>query len=156
MRLLSVFLYFVLTFYNTVACAQIQITDMRLWQQTDSETLRLVLDLNAPVVHKIFTLKSPYRVVIDLKNTGKFRRSVQVPSEQTLLTNIRSAPRDGNDLRIVLDLSAPVSKKSFLLKPSGDNGHRLVIDIKGPGLKKSKPLLPKLPLQLPLAQKKNR
>lgn len=136
MRLLGVFLYITLTFYSTVASSQVHIADMRLWQQTDTETLRLVLDLNAPVAHKIFTLKSPHRLVIDLQDTRQFHRSVQIPSEQTLLSSIRSAPREGGDLRIVLDLSAPITQKSFLLKPNGSNGHRLIVDIKGPGVRK--------------------
>lgn len=143
MRLLSVFCYFVLAFQSTVAFAQVQITGMRIEQPVESEILRLVLDLNAPVVHKLFTLKAPHRLVLDLKNTKPLRHSAEIPTHQTFLKRIRSAAH-GRDLRIVFDLGAPISRKTLSLKTRGKNQHRLILDIKGQGLrKKAKPAPPK-------------
>ena len=90
---------------------------------------RLVFDLGGPVSHQIFTLEQPHRVVIDIENAhvdGDL--PAQVP-ESDLIRRIRSAPRDGDDLRVVLDLAHSARPKSFVLKPAADYGHRLVVDV---------------------------
>jgi N-acetylmuramoyl-L-alanine amidase len=125
MRLLTAFSILVLSF--SCLAQPVQILDMRFWKPAHHH-LRLVFELSAPVTHNIFTLKSPYRLVIDLKNTKLLKRLVR-PSKSALVKNIRSAPRNLNNLRVVLDLKAPVRTKSFLLKPNDTNKHRLVIDI---------------------------
>lgn len=154
MRILSVYCYIILILYSTHAYTQAQITDMRLHTFSTNgqpaETLRLEIDLNAPAQPTLFTLKSPHRLVIDLKETQQYRRPVQIPTGQTLLTSIRSAPRDNNELRIVLDLTAPVTKKSLT---KGNNGHRLIIDIKGPGLTPTKITQPEKTVLAPLPPK---
>ena len=47
----------------------------------------------------------------------------------SLIRGIRSGERNGDDLRVVFDLSKGVTPRSFLLAPSGKSGHRLVIDL---------------------------
>src|SRR5690606_11788467 len=45
------------------------------------------------------------------------------------ITGVRSAQRSPTDLRLVLDLSAMVTPKSFTLAPNQQYGHRLVVDL---------------------------
>ncbi|OQY54175.1 MAG: hypothetical protein B6247_12535 [Candidatus Parabeggiatoa sp. nov. 2] len=125
MRLLTALSLLVLSF--SCLAQPVQILDVRFWKPAHHH-LRLVFELSAPVTHNIFTLKSPYRLVIDLKNTKLVKRLVR-PPKSALVTNIRSAPRNQNNLRVVLDLKASVRTKSFLLKPDDTNKQRLVIDI---------------------------
>jgi len=129
MRSVFILLYFfTLTLLPISSFAKTtQVLDLRL-QNIDTKTTRLIFDLTAPVTHKIFTLANPHRLVIDLKNTTS-THSLKPPLTTSYLKNIRHATRNGNDLRIVLDLKVAVRSKSFLLSPSEQYGHRLVVDI---------------------------
>ncbi|WP_426142493.1 N-acetylmuramoyl-L-alanine amidase [Pseudomonas sp. DWP3-1-2] len=105
-----------------------QIRNARLWRTEDK--LRLVLDLSGPVQYKTFTLGAPDRLIIDISGarlTGDFS---QLALANTLIKSIRSGHYgQGDDTRIVLDLTAPVQLNSFLLGPDGGQGHRLVLDL---------------------------
>lgn len=104
-----------------------ELVDFRL--SSNRERTRLVFDLTGSVNHSLFTLESPERVVIDIEDVS-LRTALQADTnKRSLLRNIRNAPRNGNDLRVVLDLNAVANPKSFLLRPDGDAGYRLVIDL---------------------------
>ncbi|WP_090273486.1 N-acetylmuramoyl-L-alanine amidase [Halopseudomonas litoralis] len=104
-----------------------QIESVRLWRAPDNT--RLVFDLTGPADHKLFTLSSPERIVIDISGASFSASTSDLPLKDTPLTGLRSAPRDGSDLRVVLDLSRGVKPKSFSLPPNQQYGHRLVIDL---------------------------
>jgi len=105
----------------------IKVNDVRLSHKNGYS--RLVFDLNAPVSHKLFSLHNPERVVIDLKNTRLMNMTALEDLHNKQLQGIRTGVHNINDLRVVLDLSSNAKPRSFLLKPSGENGHRLVIDL---------------------------
>lgn len=126
MRILTIILLTILPLF--CSATPVQILNIQLLKQTPQST-RLTLDLSAPVTHNIFTLASPERLVIDLKNTLIAKGLKSIPTDQAFIKNFRSAPRNDHDLRIVLDLTASVHTKSFLLKPTGKIGHRLVVDL---------------------------
>lgn len=89
--------------------------------QPSKYNMRLVFKLNSPVTHKVFTLRSPNRLVIDFTNT---QLNDKIKSRNNaFLKNIRSAKRNNNDLRVVLDLTMRVRSKSFF------KGYNLVIDL---------------------------
>ncbi len=72
----------------------------------------LSFTLDKPVKYKVFALKSPDRIVIDLDHTnftGKL-----TGKRPALLKNIRHASRNANDLRIVLDLKQAAKPKVTL------------------------------------------
>lgn len=96
---------------------------------TDNGRSRLVFDLGGPVQHQIFTLQDPSRVVIDIEDARVDGSLPDHVPDSPLIRRIRSAPRDGNDLRVVLDLTETARPKSFVLKPAADYGHRLVVDV---------------------------
>ncbi|MFW5969483.1 MAG: N-acetylmuramoyl-L-alanine amidase, partial [Halofilum sp. (in: g-proteobacteria)] len=97
----------------------------------DKERSRLVFDLDGPVEHQVFSLKDPSRVVIDLEDVSIDTDLRDVVPDSDLIRRIRSAPRDDQDVRIVLDLTESAQPKSFVLEPAGDYGHRLVVDVVG-------------------------
>jgi len=111
------------------SAASTQITGLRT--AADRDRSRLVFDLGGPVEHQIFTLQDPSRIVIDIEDVSVATDLREVIPDSDLIRRIRSAPRNGNDLRVVLDLTESARPKSFVLKPAADYGHRLVVDVVG-------------------------
>ncbi len=113
---------------TTAACADaVNIRGMRMWPAPDNT--RLVFDVTDDIEHSLFLLKNPDRLVIDLKNTRLDKPFVGLDLTPSLIRDIRSAPRNNGDLRVVLDLKGSVRPKSFVLRPNNEYGHRLVIDL---------------------------
>lgn len=110
---------------NILSAAEVR--GLRLWPAPDNT--RLVFDLNAPVEHRLFTLRNPNRIVIDLKNTNVSGVLPSATYNESRIKGIRYAKRGNNGLRVVLDLNNAVKPKSFVLKPHGAYGHRLVVDL---------------------------
>jgi len=132
-RLVNILLLCLLT--ATSVAATTQVTEMHLLRKNQTAGVRLIFNLNTPVLHHVFTLSAPSRLVIDFKNTTLVTKLVSLPENDAILKSIRSGLWQMTDLRIVLDLKVAVTTKSFLLKPTGGNGHRLVVDIDAPSLK---------------------
>lgn len=122
------------------AAAKTDIVDFRV-AHTGGST-RLVFDLNGPAEHSVFTLNKPERVVIDIQNVALRAELPVRPEGIPVINGIRNAPRDSNNLRVVLDLNEAVRPKSFLLPPDGSSGYRLVIDLIGNENGTGRPQLP--------------
>ncbi len=105
----------------------VDIRGVRMWPAPDNT--RIVFDLSGAADHRLFTLDNPDRIVIDLKGARLTAALSGLDYGDGVLQGIRSAPRNQNDLRIVLDLKRGVRPKSFALTPMRDYGHRLVIDL---------------------------
>lgn len=108
------------------ASAASRVSNLRV--SSDKQTTRVVFDLSQATDHNLFMLHQPERLVIDFNHT-------QVGDALTLAANplvrdVRYAVRNGNDLRVVLDLNAAAQPSSFLLPPgNGVNHYRLVLDL---------------------------
>ena len=111
------------------AAAATEVEDLRVW--AGPQKTRAVLDLSATTEYRLFQLSDPLRVVIDLSD-AKLRGKLDLPADRDpgVLRRVRSGVRDGDDLRVVLDLREAVRPQSFLLQPAGRYGHRLVLDLK--------------------------
>jgi N-acetylmuramoyl-L-alanine amidase len=120
---------------SVVNAGALQVQSVRLWAAPDST--RVVFDVTGPVEHRLFTLKNPDRLVIDLPNAGIDSKVREALTRGGIVKKLRSGPRNKKDLRLVLDLKAAVKPKSFVLKPNEQYGHRLVIDLfeSGPAAK---------------------
>ncbi|MDQ7017173.1 MAG: N-acetylmuramoyl-L-alanine amidase [Gammaproteobacteria bacterium] len=112
---------------NVLANARAGVKKLRL--SSNGENLRLVFDLDAPVRHTLFSLSGPERVVIDLDDAHLLQTLPNVGNAGGILKRVRSAIREGKNLRVVLDLNHRVRSKSQLLPPNGQHGYRLVIDL---------------------------
>ena len=104
-----------------------QIKDIRL--ADNDGYVRLVFDLDTIADHSLFTLHSPERVVLDIKQAKMPHGMVDRIQANSLIRSIRSGVRNDDDLRVVFDLSEEVTPRSFMLAPSGQSGHRLVLDL---------------------------
>ena len=90
---------------------------------------RLVLELSAPTAAKVFSLKAPDRLVVDLPATT-LRGGLKAPPAGTL-RGVRSGPQAGGGLRVVFDLAAPVQWRHATLPAGGGKGARVQIDVLG-------------------------
>ncbi|CAM2907678.1 N-acetylmuramoyl-L-alanine amidase [Ectopseudomonas mendocina] len=139
------------------ALAASDVRSVRLWRAPDNT--RLVFDLSGPVQHSVFTLAAPDRIVIDVTGAKLATSLDQLSLANTPITGVRSAQRSAEELRVVIDLSAPVSPKSFTLAPNQQYGHRLVVDLfdqgsappatQAPSVADSTPPVPVTPIQPP-------
>lgn len=116
-----------LLLFTQLAAAPVSVSDVRI--ATSGDRTRVVLELDQPAPHKLFTLSNPGRVVVDI-NSGRFSLGAAgIPGGAGAVANIRAANREDGSARLVLDLSRAAQPKSFLLEPGGGLGHRLVIDL---------------------------
>ena len=113
-----------------------EVIDVRLWRAPDHT--RVVFDLSDAIEHSILQLDNPTRVVVDINNVKLSGALNDLPLENTPIERVRSGIRKGNDLRIVFDLRAKVTPKSFALDPNERTGHRLVLDLFDDAVDKTK------------------
>ncbi len=101
--------------------------NIRVW--TESGRTRVVLDLSAPAEHKIFTLRGPDRLVIDLKQSRISSALHDLPRNNGSIKSVRTGVRADGQLRVVLDLNQAVRSRSFTAGPNERYGDRLVVDL---------------------------
>lgn len=89
---------------------------------------RVVLDLSAPVKHKAFLLDSPHRVVLDV---SKSSLTSKLPAADGVINALRSGKLPQGGLRLVFEVSGPVTIETSAAGPADDAGHRLILDIAG-------------------------
>ncbi len=103
---------------------------LRVWPSPD-ET-RIVIDLKSEANFSYFTLSSPFRLVVDLKQTHLKSKLPLTITNSDVLTKIRksTAPAKGTT-RLVLELKKSVKPTLFKLAPTpgGQYGYRLVVDL---------------------------
>jgi len=104
-----------------------EVTGLRVW--ADPEKTRAVLDLDGSTDYQLFTLHDPERVVVDLQEAAYSATADLDPGHSGVITGVRHGQPRPETLRVVLDLSAGVDVKSFMLNPTGQYGHRLVLDM---------------------------
>lgn len=100
----------------------------------DAGNVRLELDLSgAPTSYRVFTIRAPDRVVIDIDN-ALLRASLRgIDLANSPVHNLRSGIRDGTGLRIVADLTRSVSVRGALSAPAAGKPHRLVVELQSGG-----------------------
>lgn len=122
-----IFSYLLLFIFGTLEARGADIESARLWRAPDHT--RLVFDISGPADYKIFALKKPERLVIDITQGLQRGSFDDLDFTATPIASIRSAVRNKNDLRVVLDLTAPIELKHFTLKANEQYSDRLVIDL---------------------------
>lgn len=127
MRKLSILLILVLVNISVSFAAPTKIKTLRI--RTTDDNTRLVFDVSAIPGYKVFQLKNPDRLVIDFTNAYLENKLKQPEKNHTLLTGLRTAHRNKQDLRVVIDLQKAVVSKSFVLQANQKYGPRIVIDL---------------------------
>ncbi len=108
------------------AATPVQVKTMRI--SGDAQHVRAVFDLSGPADPKLFQLKHPDRLVLDFSDAA-LDSGFETPDASELLQDVRTGRHGKNGLRVVLDMKASVTPKSFLLDPADGHGYRLVLDM---------------------------
>jgi len=119
----------VCTLLVSFAVSAADVEEVRVWRAPDHT--RLVFDLSGEVEYKLFTLENPARVVIDIEGSSLGGDLSRLDFNESPISGIRSAIRDGDTLRMVIDLVTEVEPRSFTLAPNREQGDRLVVDLYG-------------------------
>lgn len=106
---------------------QIDISSLRYWNTPDQT--QMLFDVTASPEHRIFLMKNPARLVIDMRNVNLKQALSQPPSSHPLFSQLRVATRNKTDIRIVIDLKREISPQSMSLRTNSLNGKRLVIEL---------------------------
>ncbi|MDT0617737.1 N-acetylmuramoyl-L-alanine amidase [Salinisphaera sp. P385] len=101
--------------------------DVRVWAAPDRT--RVVFDLTGPFKHDMFRLENPDRLVVDVPDARRAEALAKDFEGKGFVRQVRSGVRNGDDLRLVLDLAEPVAPNMFTLEPNQKYGHRLVLDL---------------------------
>jgi len=116
----------------TAAWAEdIRITSARVWPAADYT--RVTLEASAPIQHKLFSLKDPERLVLDLESVNITATlnglAEKITGNDPYVKSVRIGRFKPGTVRLVFDLKAEVNPQAFTLAPVGDYGHRLVLDL---------------------------
>ncbi|HKK23776.1 MAG TPA: N-acetylmuramoyl-L-alanine amidase [Pseudohaliea sp.] len=109
------------------AAAAATVQDVRLWRAPDHT--RIVLDLDGPAEHRVIVLDSPRRVVLDVADVSLRSTVDDLPLADTPIRRVRAGVREGDDLRLVFDMAAAVTPRSFALRANAQAGERVVLDL---------------------------
>lgn len=78
---------------------------------------RVIIELDRSIEHKLFTLSTPERIVLDLKGARpKNNIKLNPDRPKTLVSKLRYATRNQSDLRIVLDMAYKTKATTKLTK----------------------------------------
>ena len=111
---------------NGAAATAATVQNVRVW--SGPENTRVVFELSGPAEHRAFALSDPDRVVIDLAGSSA-AAALHLYEPKGAVTALRSGPRPGGELRLVLELNQAAKLKTFLLPPNAEYGYRLVVDL---------------------------
>ena len=111
--------------------AGVQITSARVWPAADYT--RVTFESQAPILHKLFSLDNPERLVLDLDNVDITATlnglAGKIGANDPYVQSVRIGRFKPGTVRLVFDLKAKAKPQAFTLAPVGDYGHRLVLDI---------------------------
>lgn len=91
---------------------------------------RFVLEMTNAVKPEVYTLGSPYRVVVDLPEVGWSLPPNDIGAKGGLVQGFRFGLFEAGRSRLVIDVNAPVTVKgAFVIEPREGHRYRLVLDI---------------------------
>lgn len=105
----------------------VEVHDVRLWRAPDHT--RIVFDLSGPAQHSLIVLSDPSRIVLDVRDAKLRADLAKLQLDNTPVASVRSGIRDGDDLRVVLEITHSVDPRSFTLRANEQTGDRLVLDL---------------------------
>ncbi|MDP2238997.1 MAG: N-acetylmuramoyl-L-alanine amidase [Burkholderiales bacterium] len=115
----------------TAAADDIRITSTRIWPAADYT--RVTLEASTPIQHKMFSLKNPERLVLDLESVNITATlnglTEKISAQDPHVQSVRIGRFKPGTVRLVFDLKAEVKPQAFTLAPIGEYGHRLVLDL---------------------------
>ncbi len=106
------------------------VENIRVWRAPDNT--RLVFDLSGPTEHKLLNMPGEHgnaqRIVVILPKAQFSADEKKINLKNTPVSAFHTE-KTGEEIRLVLDLSARVKPKSFVLPANNQYGNRLVLDL---------------------------
>ena len=91
---------------------------------------RFVVELTESVPFTVYTMREPYRVVVDLPELDWQVEAAAAKGRRGLIDGFRYGLFKAGTFRVVLEVNQPVAVRSaFTLPPSDGHQHRFVLDI---------------------------
>ena len=106
-----------------------QINVNALRYTTTAQQNRILFDVTASPENRVFVMDNPSRLVIDIKNARLEHALNQPSAAHPLFIRVRAGVKNDTDLRIVVDLKAPISSTNFSISSSNNDNHRLIVDL---------------------------
>lgn len=113
-----------LVFISASSVQAAEVSAVRFWKADDHT--RVVFDISSNVDYQLFMLDKPDRVVLDFASSHI--KALPALDYKGVVQSLRTG-KQGDKLRVVLDLERGIRAKSFLLPPDAKQGHRLVLDL---------------------------
>ena len=114
---------------SSVSCFAQQINVNALRYTTTAQQNRILFDVTVAPEHRVFVMDNPSRLVIDIKNARLEHTLTQPSAAHPLFIRVRAGIKNDTDLRIVVDLKAPIDSKNFTISSSNNDNHRLIVDL---------------------------
>ncbi len=124
----KILFFFGLQLSSVLGFAQ-QVNINALRYTTTAGQNRLLFDVTAAPQHRVFVMDNPSRLVIDIKNAQLEHGLTQPSVTHPLFVRVRAGIKNETDLRIVVDLKAPISSKNFSLSANNTDDHHLIVDL---------------------------
>ncbi len=102
------------------------VEDIRMWHAP--ERSRFVFDIDKEPDYRVYTLKSPDRLVVDLERSVLGRPMPPPDQLGPYVGKMRSGNPKPDTLRVVFEISKPIRYELQLLRPFDRYQYRLVID----------------------------
>lgn len=104
-----------------------EIKDIRIGQHPDKK--RIVIEIDAPVDYRTFSIDNPDRIIIDLPNLTKHDAIQNTETTNTGINDIRYGNLGAGLSRLVFEMNQPaIIKTAFLIPKRDGTPDRLVID----------------------------
>ncbi len=111
--------------------AAVTLSAARIWPAP--EYTRITFEAPAPIKHRVATLPTPPRLIVDLDEVDGSAiidgLASRISPDDPYVRAIRAGRFRPGTIRLVFDLKVEVRPQSFLLRPVGDYGYRLVLDL---------------------------
>jgi hypothetical protein len=104
-----------------------EIASVRLISELDNT--KLVFDINGVIDHDIILLQDPHRLVVDISNVSNGITDLDIDLEGTPIKQIRSAKKNVNDIRYVLDLKYELKIKEMILEATDKYSNRIFLQL---------------------------
>lgn len=129
LRFFAIFLLFAASVPAVSQAGESSIQNIRVANHADN-VMRLVIDLSEKSGYKVFTLKNPERLVIDIENTDFAEDLNPQLANINYLNKLRFGKMENGVGRIVAEVDFPPEvKKDFILPPQSGFAWRLVVDV---------------------------
>lgn len=125
MSLRIVWFYLFLLMTGTLDAARLQSIEVK---QSAGKT-SLYFSLDGAIVHKVFMLTNPNRVIVDLEKTDLAFNLKQLRLNSNLIKLVRSGHPNPKTLRLVFEVTDSVMLRSNPGKPSSSSRHAFSLDL---------------------------